>query len=64
MRILLIEDSERVAEIDERRAALSLRGYAVSIAGDLKGATELFSSQTIDHVAIVDVGLPDGSGLD
>jgi two-component system OmpR family response regulator len=61
VRILLIEDSERVAETAS--AALRARGYSVSVAPDLKSATHSFASETID-LASVDVGLPDGSGLD
>lgn len=61
MRILLIEDSERVAQT--AGAALRSCGHAVSVAKDVKDADQLFASQAIDFV-IVDVGLPDGSGLD
>jgi two-component system OmpR family response regulator len=61
VRILLIEDSERVAET--AAAALKSCGHAVSVAQDMKVADQLFASQAIELV-IVDVGLPDGSGLD
>ena len=61
MRILFIEDSERVAQTTS--AALRSGGHAVTVAKDLRAAAELFASQTVD-LAIVDVGLPDGSGLD
>ncbi|HEY5146298.1 MAG TPA: response regulator transcription factor [Polyangiaceae bacterium] len=61
MRILLIDDSPRVAQTAS--TALRSRGYAVSIAGSVEGAEELFASLAIDLV-IVDVMLPDGSGLD
>jgi DNA-binding response OmpR family regulator len=61
VRILLIEDSERVAQTTS--AALRSHGHSVSIAGDLRGASAVFGSQSVD-LAIVDVGLPDGSGLE
>jgi two-component system OmpR family response regulator len=61
MRILLIEDSERVAHPVE--AALRANGHAVTAAGSLREARECASAEGID-LAILDIGLPDGSGLD
>jgi two-component system, OmpR family, response regulator len=61
VRILLVEDSERVA--GAVIAALRAHGHAVVAAGGLGAANELFETQHFD-VAVVDVGLPDGSGLD
>jgi DNA-binding response OmpR family regulator len=61
VRILLVEDSARVA------AAVgdSLRrcGHRVVIATGVREAEEAFASEPLD-VAVVDIGLPDGSGLD
>ncbi|MDP8998814.1 MAG: response regulator transcription factor, partial [Myxococcota bacterium] len=61
MRILLVEDSERVAGAVSR--ALRARGHSVVAAGGLRAADDAFAAQHFD-MAIVDVGLPDGSGLD
>jgi DNA-binding response OmpR family regulator len=44
-------------------AALRAHGHAVIAAGGVRAADEAFASQHFD-VAVVDVGLPDGSGLD
>jgi DNA-binding response OmpR family regulator len=61
MRILLVEDSARVAETVG--AGLRARGYTVVHAGGVRAADEAFSTQRFD-LAVVDIGLPDGSGLD
>jgi DNA-binding response OmpR family regulator len=61
VRILLVEDSERVAETVG--ASLRASGHAVVVAGALREADEAFASGHFD-VAVVDIGLPDGSGLD
>lgn len=61
MRILVVEDSERVAGAVE--SALRARGHSVVAAGGVRAADEAFGSQHFD-VAVVDVGLPDGSGLE
>jgi DNA-binding response OmpR family regulator len=60
VRILLVEDSARVAETIG--ASLRQRGHSVFVAGGLRAADEAFASQHFD-VAVVDIGLPDGSGL-
>lgn len=60
MRILLVEDSPRVA--DTVSAALRAFGHSVVIAGGVRAADAAFASQAFD-MAIVDVGLPDGCGL-
>jgi two-component system OmpR family response regulator len=61
MRVLLVEDSERVAQVVA--SALRAAGHSVTIAGDCtSGRSELERAQT--DLAIIDVGLPDGSGLD
>jgi two-component system OmpR family response regulator len=61
VRILLVEDSERVAETVGR--GLRASGHAVVVAGSTHAADQAFGAQHFD-VAIVDIGLPDGSGLD
>jgi DNA-binding response OmpR family regulator len=61
MRVLLVEDSPRVAETVG--SGLRSRGHAVVVAGGIRAADEATSSQHFD-VAIVDIGLPDGCGLD
>ncbi|HTB74957.1 MAG TPA: response regulator transcription factor [Polyangiaceae bacterium] len=60
MRILVVEDNERVA--DTVGAAFRARGHSVVLAAGVRDADEAFVSQPFD-VAIVDVGLPDGSGV-
>ncbi|MCA2218719.1 response regulator transcription factor [Jidongwangia harbinensis] len=61
MRILLIEDDPDLAEV----VALGLRNesYAVDLAGTYADAEELLRTTGYD-VACVDLGLPDGDGLD
>jgi len=61
LRILLVEDSSRVAETVGD--ALRAHGHAVVVAGRLDEADIAFAAQPFD-VAVVDIGLPDGSGLD
>jgi len=61
VRILLVEDSARVAEAVG--GGLRGRGHAVFVAGGVRAADDAFASQHFD-VAVVDIGLPDGSGLD
>ena len=61
VRILLVEDSERVA--GAVGAALRARGHSVVAAGGVRAADEAFAAQHFD-MAVVDVGLPDGSGLE
>ena len=61
MRILLVEDSERVA--GAVCDALRTRGHSVVAAGGIRAADDAFATQHFD-MAVVDVGLPDGSGLD
>ncbi len=61
MRILIVEDSPRVAETVG--AALRVQGHAVSVAGGVRAAEDACAARSFD-LAIVDIGLPDGSGLD
>jgi two-component system OmpR family response regulator len=60
VRILIVEDSPRVA--DTVSAGLRAFGHSVVLAGGVRAADAAFDSQPFD-VVIVDVGLPDGSGL-
>ncbi|MBV9947632.1 MAG: response regulator transcription factor [Myxococcales bacterium] len=62
MRILLVEDSERVSEAVG--AALRRHGHRVIGAPDVRAASRALADGAPFDVAIVDVGLPDGSGLD
>ena len=61
MRILLVEDDADLAEV----VALGLRNaaYAVDVAAGCAEAEELLRTTDFD-VACVDLGLPDGDGLD
>jgi DNA-binding response OmpR family regulator len=61
MRILLVEDDADLAHI----VSMGLRNeaYAVDVAGDCASATDLLQSVEFD-VACIDLGLPDGDGLD
>ncbi len=61
MRILLVEDNTRVGDVVAR--ALRSDGHQVAIAGTRRaGQGEL--SRSSFELAIIDIGLPDGSGLD
>jgi DNA-binding response OmpR family regulator len=60
VRILLVEDSPRVA--DAVGAALRARSLSVVVADSVRSASAAFEAQHFD-VAVVDIGLPDGSGL-
>lgn len=61
MRILLVEDSERVAHLVTR--AFRALGHTVVTAAGIGEAATAIGSQHFD-VAVVDIGLPDGSGLE
>lgn len=61
VRILLVEDNSRVAEMVT--SALRSAGHSVQTTGTLGGATAALQEAAFD-AAIVDIGLPDGSGLD
>ena len=61
MRILLVEDNERVVDVVER--ALKARGHTSITARGVGEASRALGSQQFD-VVVVDIGLPDGSGLD
>ena len=59
--ILLVEDDRSIVET--LGAFLRSEGFAVTAAGSLSRALELAAAERWD-LALLDVGLPDGSGLD
>jgi DNA-binding response OmpR family regulator len=59
--VLLVEDSPRVAQTVA--AAMRAHGHGVIVAGSVKAADEAIATAEFD-VMVLDVGLPDGSGLD
>ena len=59
--ILIVDDQATVRQALER--LLRLESYEVIVAGDVREATSIYESFPID-LAIVDLGLPDGSGWD
>jgi DNA-binding response OmpR family regulator len=61
VRLLLVEDSARVAAAVG--AGLRERGHIVHVARGVHEADEALAGQRFD-VAVVDIGLPDGSGLE
>jgi DNA-binding response OmpR family regulator len=61
MRVLVVEDNPRVTEVVV--AALRGAGHVVQAAGTRAEASALLDQASFE-LAIVDVGLPDGSGLD
>lgn len=61
MRILIIEDNQRMGELIAQ--GLKERGYACDIAIDLASADDALAVGRFD-VVLLDAGLPDGDGLD
>ncbi|HEY3236814.1 MAG TPA: response regulator, partial [Polyangiaceae bacterium] len=61
MRILLLEDSERIVSVVTR--ALTQAGHSIKSVATCRDATELLNDQAFE-LAIIDLGIPDGSGLD
>jgi DNA-binding response OmpR family regulator len=61
VRVLLVEDSPRVAEAVG--AALRQRDLTVVVAGTVRAASDALAAQKFD-VAVIDIVLPDGSGLE
>ena len=61
MKLLLIEDDDLLAE--SLAESLKDNGYLVDLAASLKAAKSLMATEDYE-LAILDVGLPDGSGLD
>lgn len=61
MKLLLLEDDDLLAE--SLAESLKDNGYLVDLAASLKEAKSLMATEDYE-LAILDVGLPDGSGLD
>jgi two-component system, OmpR family, response regulator len=61
VRILLVEDNERVTEVVT--SALRSSGHGIQVAGTCAQALARLGEERYD-LAIIDLGLPDGSGLD
>lgn len=61
MRMLLVEDTEDVA--DAVIAAFARRGHAVDHAATLRAGEDALAVQEYD-VVVLDINLPDGSGID
>lgn len=63
MRVAIIDDHELIREGLRRAFTKSGEFEVVADAGDLAGARRVLADSTPD-VAVIDIGLPDGSGLD
>lgn len=61
MRVLVVEDDKIIG--DGLLTALKLEGYAVDWVEDKESATLAFETHEYDML-LMDIGLPDGSGLD
>ena len=61
MRLLVVEDEARITEV--LRAALSRAGFAVDAVGTMADARAALPLAPYDAI-ILDLGLPDGDGLD
>ena len=61
MRVLVVEDDPRVREVV--RSSLTSAGHSLSVAASIAAANTEIAARAPD-LAVVDVGLPDGSGLD
>lgn len=61
MRVLVVEDDKIIG--DGLLTALKLEGYAVDWVKDKESATLAFETNEYDML-LLDIGLPDGSGLD
>jgi len=61
MRLLFLEDDDLLAE--SLAESLKDNGYLVDVADSIKAATSLAATECYE-VAVIDIGLPDGSGLD
>ena len=59
--VLLVEDETKIRSLLKR--ILSLEGYAVLEASDLRNASRVLAKETIE-VVVCDVMLPDGNGID
>lgn len=61
VRLLLVEDDRPLARVLER--GLAEEGYAVDVVGTVLNAREQLTVHDYD-LAVLDIGLPDGDGLD
>ncbi len=61
MRLLVIEDEPRIAEI--LRSGLQQAGFAVDVVLSCTDASEALAQDVYD-AAVLDLGLPDGDGMD
>ena len=61
MRLLIIEDEPRIAEI--LKSGLQRAGFAVDVVHRCTDAREALAV-TVYDAAVLDLGLPDGDGLD
>ncbi len=61
MRLLVVEDETRIAELV--KAGLARAGFAVDVVG-LCGDARAALAVTSYDAAVVDLGLPDGDGLE
>lgn len=61
MRLLIVEDETRIAELV--KAGLVREGFAVDVVGQCSDARAALAVTSYD-AAVVDLGLPDGDGLD
>ena len=61
MRLLLVEDSDRLQEL--LGETLRQAGYGLDVVGTVAGMLESAATVSYD-LLIVDLGLPDGDGLD
>ena len=61
IRLLLVDDEESFRKLTARE--LERQGYAVDTAGTLEEARQLIG-QKIFHVALLDLRLPDGNGME
>ncbi|MBL7746959.1 MAG: sigma-54-dependent Fis family transcriptional regulator [Chitinophagaceae bacterium] len=59
--VLIIDDEEKLRQLLKR--IVSLEGFNVLEAGNLKSATKILDKESID-VVLCDVKLPDGNGID
>ena len=60
--ILVVEDDPATRRLVQ--ASLEPEGFSVALAEDAAAAERWISGHGLPHLAVVDIGLPDGSGLD
>ncbi|MBO6635828.1 response regulator transcription factor [Parvibaculum sp.] len=61
MRVLIVEDNRRLAALIAKGCGTA--GFAADICNDLEGAQAALATTRYD-IAVLDLGLPDGDGLD